>query len=121
MALEAPVACGEPSDGPRVVALTVKVSRATVRAVDAARGSVPRSEWLEQAVRLFLVHGAVLVSVAGSGEQAVAVAGAVAALERARGAQGVPVPRLCPHGRRGGYCVPCRVMVDVEGFPVKPP
>lgn len=110
---------------PRSAVLCIRVTGALADRVDAARGLLTRTAWLEQAVVAFLESGASLQAVVSDAAQAQRLRGAFRGtpevMDRLRAAQARPLPARCGHRKRGGYCEKCRSLVDVDGYPVRAP
>jgi hypothetical protein len=113
----------EPAEARRAVVLTMKVSASLAARVDAARGTMPRMRWLEQAVTAFLDSGAAIPALLPDPEQAARLAaamrGSAEAQARLAKAMSRPLQRRCAHRKRGCYCDKCRYLVDADGFPVR--
>jgi hypothetical protein len=105
--------------------LGLRADAEVVRAVDAARGVMTRSDWLERAVLAFLEAGAVIPSVSEDPVRAAelrdAIRGSAETVARLEAARNRPLPARCSHRRRGAYCVSCRCLVDPDGWPVRAP
>ena len=110
---------------PGTVVVSLRLRPDVVARVDSARGTVTRSDWLEQAVLTFLDAGAVLTSLEPDPGRTAALRAALRGSEelreRLRQAQSRPLPSVCAHRKRGAYCVHCRSLIDPDGFPVRAP
>ena len=110
---------------PVKVALTAKVDPLLSERVDAARGPLSRSAWLEMAVLAFLEYGGSVPVQESDPGAAVRLwrvqRGTPELIGRLREAQSRPLPVRCPHRRRGIYCTICRCVCDPDGMPVRVP
>lgn len=105
--------------------MTLRLDPEVARKVDAVRGGLSRSEWLERAVAAFLESGAVLPALTRDAEQAdrlrKAIRGSAELMARIEAARSRPLPSRCLHRKRSAYCPKCQSLIDPDGLPVRAP